>query len=233
MALVESAAAAWVTAAGGSTVTSGSFTPAAGNLLVALGSIGNGNDLSSSTITITDSLSATWTVLASKVTSNGASSILAVKDAGVSPSSQTVTCTGASSPTGTGLIVRQFSGALPAVKQTGTTVSAGGSLSYTQSITPTQTGSQVIGAYSQSTNAVTLTANGSTTIYNQATGTNGDTECAFEASSLSTASTPVTVGFTTAGTAGATFSIAEILAGAFIAAQPVLIQQSVKRASFY
>lgn len=233
MPLTESAGAAWVTSGGTGTVTSGSFTPSGGSLLVAVGCIGNGNDLTSTAIAITDSLTATWTTLASHVNNNGASSILAIKDAGSSPSSQTVTCTGTSSPTGTALIVRQFTGALPAAQQNGATVSAGTTPPYTESITPTQTGSQVVGGYSQSTNGVTLTANGSTTIYSQAIGTSGDTECAFEANSLSTALVAITVGFTTAGTAGATFSIAEILAQTFVPNPPIVLNQSVKRSDIF
>lgn len=228
MSLSEGSAAPWVTSPGTNAVTSASFTPAASALVVASGGIGNGNGNTTTGITITDSVGGSWTVLATKFNSPGASSILAVKDAGASPSAQTVTLTGAGATvTGAGLIVRQFTGAAPAASQTGAAVATGVAASepYTQAITPTTTGSQVVGAYSQSTGAVSLTANGSTTIYGQVNGTNGDTECAFEASALSTASVPVTVGFTNTGTTSATFSVAEILpAPATAASAPASIR---------
>lgn len=215
MALTESAGAAWATA-NASAVTSGSFTPGSNNLLVALAAIGNGNNSGVTSISISDSVSGSWTQLVSFLLTTGPMVGVFVKDAGASPSAQTVTATfngGASE--GAGLVVRQFSGAKPAAQQNGVTVTSGvaSTGAFTGNITPGTTGSQVVGAFGRSTSSVALTANGSTSIYGQANGSGGDTEAAIEASSLSTASTQITLGFTNGGTGSQIFALAEILPG--------------------
>lgn len=110
MALVESVGATgtWPTNAG--SVTTGSFTPGSGNLLVAIAATGNGNNNTVTSIGITDSVSGSWTNLVNFLLTTGPMVGVWVKDAGASPSAQTVTATFNSSTDGAGLIVRQFSG---------------------------------------------------------------------------------------------------------------------------
>jgi hypothetical protein len=235
MALIESAGGAWATS-NTNIATTGAFTPNAGALLVAICAIGNGGNAVATGITITDSVSGTWTPLVTEVVSPNSLSIVAVKDAGASPASQTVTATGATTGAqGVGLIVRQFAGAAPVVSQNGATAVYGvtGSSVYTINITPIQTGSQVVGAFGTSTNSYTMIANASTSIYNQANGSALDTEVAFEATSLSTAGSQMTLGFTNGGTSSNIFALAEILPGVAPAGHSLITSQAVKRGSLF
>lgn len=193
-------------------VTGGSFTPAAGSLIAVIAIFGNSNNDAESAPVITDSVSGTWTTLAVFALPSSASAIIAVKDAGPAPVAQTVTGTAAGASGACTIIGRQFAGAASAARQNGAAVQTGQILNqgYTAAITPSVTGSQVIGGYATSSAGVTLTANGSTSIYNQDTGL-GDTECSFEAAALSAAGSPVTLGFTNAGTHSAVFVLAEIV----------------------
>lgn len=214
MSLLETAGAPWVTSTT-NVVTSASFTPNANNLLVAIACVGNGNNNSSTGIAITDSVGGTWTSLAVQINTFGTMGGVWVKNAGVSPVAQTVTATGSGPSTaGTGLIVRQFAGAAPAASQNGVVVSSGqpSNEPYSATINPGTSGSQVVGTYAQSSFSVILTPNSSTSVYGSFTdSTNGDTESAFEAAGMSRAGTPITLGFTNAGTASAVLVLVEIL----------------------
>jgi hypothetical protein len=212
--MTETAGAAWAASAGAS-VTSGSYTPTANALQVAICALGNGNNATITALTISDSVSGSWTLRAVAQTSLGPSAAIYVKDAGASPSAQTVTfgaTASAGTPNETGIIVRQFPGAAAAAAQLGVTFSSGSSATTatTESITPGTTGSQVVGAYGYSTAARVMTANGSTTIYGQ-DDASASVVASIEASALSTAGTPVTLGFTAATGGSNCFALAEIL----------------------
>src|SRR6478752_1367456 len=118
MALVESAGGAWATGAA-NVATTGSFTPAAGDLLVACAAIGNGSNAATTGLAVTDSLSGSWTQLGTTaILATGPMCGVWVQDAGASPSARTVTATGTSSSVvNTGLVVRRFAGAAPAAGQ--------------------------------------------------------------------------------------------------------------------
>lgn len=209
MALVETLSSAWVPSAT-NVATSGSFTPTANSLLVAVVSNGNGNNATETGTTLTDSVSGTWTRIANEVVATGPLAQVWVKDAGASPAVQsaTFTCSPATLIE-TGIAVRQFTGAAVAASQTGVTAISG-TTPYTLAITPGTTGSQVVGAFGRSSTSVTLTANGSTTIYGQSIG-GGGTIAAMEANALSAAGTPITVGFTNAAGGSNAIALAEIL----------------------
>jgi hypothetical protein len=214
MALAESAGAACSPfPANANTAVTGSYPPAANSLQVAIVTCGNGDNFAWTSLTVTDSVSGSWTRLVNVLATTGAGVQVWVKDAGSSPPAQTVTATASMSGTAEGLAIqtRQFTGAAPAASQTGVTAAQNALTAYTKAITPGTTGSQVVGAFGRSTNSVTLTANGSTTIYSQGNGSGGDTECTFKATSLSTSGTPVTVGFTNAAGGSNCFALAEIL----------------------
>jgi hypothetical protein len=194
-----------------STVTTGSFTPTASTLLVALFVLPNGGG---GTPTLTDSVSGTWTKLVSYSNSFSYSSVW-IKDAGSSPSAQTVTATvTSSSPKGLRLQIRQMAGAALAANQNGTTVTLPGAAGSgdTLAITPSQTSSLVVGSYTEFVSGITLTANAATTIYSQGIATGGETGAVFVASAASVASTPMTLGFTNTSPGYGVFAMAEILA---------------------
>jgi hypothetical protein len=197
VALVESAAAAWTAATASNAVTSASFTPAAGTLLVALVGCGNNNGVAQTGVAVTDSVGGTWTQLIRNFVSHSGDASVWVKDAGPSPSAQTVTATmSPATVLSVGLAVRQFAGALPASKQNGATAGANGTID-TVTITPLTTNSQIVGAFGDASGTAVI-ANGSTSIYGQGTGTTG--EGAFEAIALSTAQVAQTLGYTVAQT---------------------------------
>ena len=213
MALTESAGGAWVTG-NATSVTTGSFTPSAGALLVALGCMGNGGNASETSQAVSGSAAGTWTQLCGVVVLGGGPMAgVWVKDAGASPPAQTVTYTPFTGGGGLGLIVRQFTGAAPAAQQTGVTATtaSAGAAAYTLGITPQVTGSQVVGAFGRSSNSQTLTANASTSIYSQANSPDGDTEAALEAAALSVAGTGVVLGATNAPGGANVLALAEII----------------------
>lgn len=234
MALVESAGAAWATNAGNS-VTSGSYTPTANLLQVALCCLGNGNNGTIASPAISDTASGSWTLLASAVTTTGPGAWVYCKDAGASPAAQTVTFGLTAGVDNTGIIVRQFASAKPAAQQNGVTASTGSSAvtAVTKAITPLTTGSQVVGAYGFSTTGRAVTANAATSIYGQNTITSNDTIASLEAVSLSTASTPITLGWTNATGGSNCFALAEILPSVAVLAAASTSLQAVKRAAYY
>ena len=167
----------------------------------------------------TGAMSGTWIPLAHLYLTTGPMAAVFCKDAGGSPASGTATATFSSPTEGAQLVVRRFAGARAAASQSGVTATggtAGGAIGAV-SITPGTTGSQVVGAFGDSTTGLTLTANGTTSIYQQQEGpSTQDTEAAMEASSQSTASTPISIGFTnsfgTSPTGHSTaFALVEIL----------------------
>ena len=224
MALSESAGGTgtWPTNAGA--VTTGTITPASGDLLVAIAVCGNGDNTAATAIAMsgTGAMSGAWTLLAHLYLTTGPMAAVFCKDAGASPSSGTATATFSSPIEGSGLIVRRFAGAAPAASQTGVTVtagSAGGGVYTAATGTGLTTGSRVVGGFADSSNSITLTANANSTIYNKANGSGGDTLAAFEASAASAAGTSVTLGFTNTGSDSTSIVLVEILpsAGATVA----------------
>lgn len=191
--------------------TTASFTPTAGSLLVVLVGIGNGlGTAGSGSSVITDTGSHSWTLL--KRENPSASSTTAevwVAD-NASTSAITVTATSqVANQLSVGLQAISFLGAAPKVSQTGATAIATAS---TVSVTTTQTGSQVVGAFGYFT-AITLVANANSTILGQFhTSTSGDTEAAFKATSLTGTPGATSVGFTNTTNANMSIAAVEILA---------------------
>jgi hypothetical protein len=238
MSLAESAggAATWPTNSG--VATTGTITPASNDLLAAIAVCGNGNNAAATSIAMsgTGAMNGTWTLLGHLYLTTGPMAAIFVKDAGASPSSGTATATFSSPTEGSGLQVRRFAGALPAASQTGVVVtggSAGGGVFTLATGTGLTTGSQVVGGFADSTSSVALTANGSTTIYNQGNGSGGDTEAAIEASSLSTAGVSMTLGFTNTGASSTSLVLVEILPAPGAVLRPVVLRQAVRRAAYY
>lgn len=196
MALVESAGAAYIgNSSSTNTITSGSFTPSANNLIVAIAAWGNGNGVAWTNASISDSKSHTWFQLAQELEAAGGGAAVWCADAGATPSAMTVTVTASPSTVlDPCLIVRQFSGALPAAFQVAGVQGAAGGTIDTITLTPTFTGSQIVGGFGAPVVGA-VTANGSTTIYGQTQGNAGSTEGLFEANSTSTAGTALTLGF--------------------------------------
>lgn len=225
MALTESAGAAYVTNAT-AVVSAASFTPTAGSLLVCIAGNGNANQVTGTGITIADtfsgSASGAWTAL--RAYAGTAGSGLAgvwVKDAGATPGAGVVTVTSApSTAVNSCMIVRQFAGAAVAAQQTGAVAQVEGNLA-TISLTPTATGSQIVGAYGAGTN-VTGVNNAATTGYGNTAGAGGSNEGCFEGNTLTTAGTAQVLGLTVAATPRA-FVAAEILASAAASLIPLLV----------
>lgn len=205
-------AAPWVsssTTTRTNTVTSASFTPVARSLLVALVGCGNEVGAVQTGVTVSDSVSGTWTQLVRKTVSGSGDASVWVKDAGASPSAQTVTATMApGTVVDVGIAVRQCLSALPAVQQTGVTANSSGTVS-TVSLTPGTTNSQIMGAWGNGT-ATATTANAATTFYGQTNDSGGASQGSFEAAALSVASVAQVLGYT-ATQAGTVFAAAEIL----------------------
>lgn len=214
MALAETAGAA-LAQSNTNTVTSGSLTPTAGALQVAMVTCGNGNGISITGASMTDnSGSGAWTLLVSAFNALG-SALAAVYIRAAWSGAATMTFT--TTPTtaaNVAIFTRQFAGARPVAGQTGATVSVVASSANAESITPTVTGSQCVGAFATSVDTEVLTPNASTTIYAQTdTGSLGDTEAMMKATALSVAGTPISMGFTNAALVS-DFALAEILATA-------------------
>lgn len=212
MALAETAGAA-LAQSNTNTVTSGSLTPTAGALQVAMVTCGNGNGIGITGASMTDnSGSGSWTLLVSAFNAIGSAlAAVYIRLAWSGAATMTFTTTPATAAN-VAIFTRQFAGAAPVAKQTGATVSSVAISENAVSITPTVTGSQCVGAFATSAVAEALTANAVTTIYAQTdAGTLGDTEAMIKATSLSAAGTPISMGFTNAVMIS-DFALAEILA---------------------
>ena len=134
-----------------------------------------------------------------------------VLDSGASPSSGTVTATiNGTPPIGIAFIIREFARGSAAASQNGVTNARAGR-------TPDHfhhagyRGSQCVVAYGSNNNVQTNTLNGSSTRYGVGQDTtNGSTFEAWEANALSTAGTPISIGFTSAAEPGSSMAAAEI-----------------------
>ena len=214
MALVETAGAAWVTSATG-TVASGTITPAAGDLLVALIACGNGTGGTNTAISVANTtLGGTvsgWTQLAGVLaSSSGGGAWVFIADAGSAPTAGTITATLTGTAVDIGVIVRRFAGALPVASQNGATATLAASGVRTLSVTPAATGSQIVGADGQD-GTHNFIANAATSIYAPTNGGQGDRFCAIEGTALTTAGIAQVLGFTSAVTQNG-LVLAEILA---------------------
>jgi hypothetical protein len=219
MALIETAGAIYAENAT-ITVTSASFTPTAGSLIVAVAACGNSAEKTGTGFTITSSFTGTtansWVTRIAYVGSGGSGLAgVWVMDAGSGPGAGTVTVTAA--PTGTidtCLIVRQFAGALPMASQNGKTGTAEGTLA-TIAITPNAAGSKIVGGSGSGATGAAVTANAATTIYGQTNASS--TMVVFEGSALTIAAGAggaQTLGYTSTAQAVTGFAVAEILAAA-------------------
>lgn len=197
-------------AANGAAVTSASFTPTAGTLLVACVGIANGNDVAGAgSSAITDTGSHTWHLLKRQANSAHATAEVWVAD-NASTSAITVTATSQISlQIDLCLQVIAYNGAAAFASQTGAT--AGANDAGTVAITTTVTGSQVVGGYGFSSTVATLTAAAATTIIGQNNGSAGDTDAAFKATSLTGTPGSTTLGCTEGALATQAIAFAEIV----------------------
>jgi hypothetical protein len=155
-----------VTLASGTPVTTGSFTPRAGQLVLALVVV-DGPASTSATGTITDSTSGVWTLLKrSNVTgaTAGGSCEIWSRYISTAPGAMTVSC--ACSPSAGGEIaIRVLNGAAPV--QNGLTAGNGGAaITPTLSMAGTKLGSRVYGTIERWTSSTAATLNAATTSIN-------------------------------------------------------------------
>lgn len=191
--------------------TTGSFSPQAATLLVAM-LVGDGPVTAAETGSVSDSGSHTWTRLVQSNThASGVNAIGGFCEVWVtylSSAPGSITVTGSWTPTSGAaagnLVVRSLLGA--ASTQTGVTATAANNgsntINPTVTLTPTQVGSWVYGCALDYTTNSTLTANGSTTSIDQFNdSTNGDTWATFKGAAATTTLTSTTFGYTNAAAA--------------------------------
>jgi len=196
----------------GSPVTTASFSPQAGTLLVAMFGA-NGPSGTAITATITDSLSGGWTLLKRQNTSTsmGGTAEVWCRYLSSAPGSMTVTSTWTGADTGANLVVRSLLGAA-SVQNGATAANGGASIAPNVSLTPTQIGSWIYGALVDWTASTTMVNNANTTIIDQFNDlTNGDTYAAIKANSATSSLSATSYGCTNVNAA---FNLAfvEILA---------------------
>jgi hypothetical protein len=239
MALTETAGAAFATSSGTDTVTTGSYSPTAGTLQVAIIGCGNGDGETYSSATLTDtSGSGSWTLLESATANAVGMGWVYARAAWSGAATVTFTVVAVSGTVGDlCIITRQFAGAAAIGSQPGViaTVSSTSAIQ-NLSITPGTTGSQVVGGCGTSAGAVVLVANGTTTIYGQTdAGSFGDVEACIKATSLSTSGTPISMGFTNTAKADWGFALAEIKPASVVTAAPagIYLRQAIGAASLW
>jgi hypothetical protein len=174
-----------VATANATTVTSASITPTANTLMVALVAMGNGAGSASSLGAVTDSVAGTWTRKAGEASATGGVAEVWMKDAGASPSAQTVTYDpGGAGASGLIIVVKYYTGAVALASQTGATAVNGGTTAFSKAVVTTTAGSLVVGAHGRASDASVLTALAGTTIIGQFNGTSGDTAGLYVASAV-------------------------------------------------
>lgn len=220
MTVVEGGTTA-VATANTETVTTASFTPAAGSLLLAIAACGNGDAFTTALGAVTDSVGGTWTRLAGEVDAFGATAEIWARDAGAAPAATTVTYNPggggpADEPTSGLLVVAKYLlGAKPLAAQPGATALNGGTTAYTKAIVVQATGSLIFGAHGSHSRSDTLTGNANTTILGQTNGPSGDTACAYRATNVGTPGS-ITLGFTTAVFGVQRQALVEILPASYV-----------------
>src|SRR6266566_6898787 len=197
-------------------VTSGSFTPTAGSLLVACVAIANGNGIAGAGSTvITDTGSHTWTLLKRQQNSGAATAEIWCAD---NASTSAITVTATSQITGqTDLCIQviSYNGAAAAASQTGAT--AGGT-NGTVAITTTKTGSQVLIPTGEDSAPNTLVAfDSNTTLIGQNNGALGDTLGVMRATNLTGTPGSITLGDQEGTTAGQATAAVEIVPAVAVA----------------
>jgi hypothetical protein len=210
--LAELPAVSWQASGTGAFVSTDLFTPLPGALVVAICTSGNGFQKLAGPDAglVSDTAPSVWTQLGRQSASGTACAAVFCADAGLAPAARSVTWTTNGMSGDLGVTVRQFLGALPAAQQAGATA-AGNSTAWTLGITPTVTGSQIVGGIAEQTSAVVPAPNAATAVYALDTA-EGDLSCQFEAVAPSAAGVPVTLGFTnTPGASVNQIVLAEIL----------------------
>lgn len=200
MPLADTAATPAVTATTVGPLTTASFTPAAGSMLVALVSIGNSSGAATAiTGAITDSLSRTWT-RANRLNTSGDGCVetWTLNNVAATACTVTLTCTGGTICKGSQLSVRQCTG--QSLTQTGAAAPTTSGTIGAISITPTVIGSQLYCVLSRNTASAARTINAnSTVILSTQDATNGETYNSAKATALTPSLVAVSVGFTTTG----------------------------------
>jgi hypothetical protein len=201
--------------AGGTSGTTGSFTPPASRLLAALVAV-DGNSGTATTVTVSDTASGAWQLLRrtnSSAAGLGGSAEVWIRDCITSPGAITVTASwaGGGGAAGGNLVVRTLIGAAPVASQTGATGGASGVPgTVAASVTPNTLGSRIYGAALDYTSAITMTVNANTTSIDQFVDTtNGDTWAAFKASADTASLSATSYGYSTS--ASFNLAAAEIL----------------------
>jgi hypothetical protein len=180
-------------------LTSHTFAAQPDELIVASAGVGNGVGTAPTSLVAVDNTSATLTALVTELAGAdfGLAGVFA-EDAGATPAVTSVTVTAAPSTVHDPcLVVYRFAGAAVTADQTGTTAHG---TTATLSITPAQTGSVIVGA-SGDDGSTALTPNASSLGYTSTTGGAGDRINAYMGLAYTTASSAVTVGWSTAPTA--------------------------------
>jgi hypothetical protein len=201
--------------AGGTSGTTGSFTPPASRLLVALVAV-DGNSGTATTVTMSDTASGVWSLLRrtnSSVAGLGGSAEVWIRDCITSPGAITVTASwaGGGGAVGGNVVVRTLIGAAPVASQTGATGGASGTPgTVAASVTPNTLGSRIYGAALDYTSAITMTVNANTTSIDQFVDTtNGDTWAVFKASADTASLSATSFGYSTS--ASFNLAAAEVL----------------------
>jgi hypothetical protein len=198
-----------VSTTSGTTVTSASFTPPDGSLLVAMVASDGGSG------TTTMALSGgglTWTPLAEANSSVADYAGVWIAQTGPpDPNDPVITATQGGS-TAAGMAMRVFVLTQAAATQNGGTSNSQfvNVATFTQAVTTTQTGSRVYGASSHFPNAAASAAAATTVVDDVADATNNGRYTTFKATSLTGTPGATTLGYTVSGTNTGPFAQAEI-----------------------
>lgn len=176
--IIEAGGTAYATA-NATTITSASFTPANGSLLVAFCSMGNGTGGASSLGAVTDSLGGTWTRLSGEASASGGVAEIWARDIATGAAMTVTYDPGGAGASGLNLACFWYTNAAPVAQQPGVTAVNGGGTSYATSITTTVAGSMVAGALGRASDAQTLIPNADTGLIGQVNGSAGDTAALF------------------------------------------------------
>lgn len=220
-----------VSASSGATFSTASFTPRAGQLLVAM-VIADGGPSTVVTAAVTDSTGGTWTLLRRSNTSSasiGGSTEVWCRYLNTAPGAMTVTCT--SSTTAGGLIVvRVLNGAAP-VQPGATAIQGGGTVASTVPLAATSIGSRVYGLIELWNSSTAQTVSGVTTAVSTFSNTtNGTWYAAFRSTDDNSSTAAVAYGVTGGATTAWQIVAVEIRALPEQPSQPGM-GQPVNRAS--
>jgi len=212
-------------------LTTASFTPPAGSLIVACAVVGNSAGSGTQTGAMTDSLSGSWTTDNSETTSGSGACYVFRRTTATSGAAMTCTMT----PTGTNakgnqLAVVVLDGATGSVGNKGQSTTA-----LHASITPSAIGSLIVCAGVLVTSSVALTQEtGFTALLSTQDGTNGETYGSNILTTATSSLSAITYGWTNTNT-GSQSCAAEYPPSAVAAAKvsPVLVLQGRNRGATY